>query len=81
MKSVLFLFLCISHLTFSPFCMGQSVKETQAKSMEEQVDQIMDPIVSPGHPGCAIAAFKNGEPVFAKGYGMANLDHDIANTP
>ena len=81
MRLVFLLFLCIFQLVISPCCPGQSVENNESQYTEERVDQILDPIVSPGHPGCAIAAFKNGEPVFTKGYGMANLDHDIANTP
>ena len=81
MRSVLLLFLCIFQLVISPCCPGQSVENNESQSTEERVDQILDPIVSSDHPGCVIAAFKNGEPVFTRGYGMANLDHDIANTP
>ena len=81
MRSVILLFLCIFQLVISPCCPGQSVENNESQSTEERVDQVLDPIVSSDHPGCTIAAFKNGEPVFAKGYGMANLDHDIANTP
>src|SRR5688572_11569955 len=32
-------------------------------------------------PGCAIAIIKNGELVFEKGYGMANLEYNIPNSP
>lgn len=81
MRSVIPIFLCVFQLVISPCCPGQSAKSEEGLSIEERIDQILDPIVSPDHPGCAIAAFKNGEPVFTKGFGMANLDHDIANTP
>lgn len=81
MKSAIPIFLCVFQLVISPCCPGQSAKSEEGLSIEERIDQILDPIVSPDHPGCAIAAFKNGEPVFTKGFGMANLDHDIANTP
>lgn len=32
-------------------------------------------------PGAAVAIVKDGKVVFSKGYGMANLDHDIPITP
>ncbi|WP_336517558.1 serine hydrolase domain-containing protein [Pollutibacter soli] len=32
-------------------------------------------------PGCAVAVSKNGEVIFQKGYGMANLEYDIPITP
>lgn len=32
-------------------------------------------------PGAAVAVVKDGKVIFSKGYGMANLDHDIPITP
>ncbi len=32
-------------------------------------------------PGCAVAAAANGRPVLQKAYGMADLEHDVPNTP
>jgi CubicO group peptidase (beta-lactamase class C family) len=35
----------------------------------------------PTTPGCAVGVYRAGEVVFAKGYGMANLEHGIPITP
>ena len=32
-------------------------------------------------PGCAVGVATNGKPVLAKGYGMADLEHDVRITP
>jgi CubicO group peptidase (beta-lactamase class C family) len=32
-------------------------------------------------PGCALAVIRDGEIIYKKGYGMANLEHDIPITP
>jgi CubicO group peptidase (beta-lactamase class C family) len=32
-------------------------------------------------PGCAVGAAVRGETIVAKAYGMANLEHDVKNTP
>ena len=32
-------------------------------------------------PGCAVAVIQNGETVHARGYGMADLEHDVPITP
>jgi CubicO group peptidase (beta-lactamase class C family) len=32
-------------------------------------------------PGCAVAVDRNGRTVLARAYGMADLEHDVANTP
>jgi CubicO group peptidase (beta-lactamase class C family) len=46
---------------------------------ESAIDQIFSrPSTSPGY---AVALIKDGEFVFAKGYGLANLDDDIPITP
>ncbi len=34
-----------------------------------------------GSPGCGLAVAQDGELVYSRGYGYANLDHDIPNTP
>lgn len=35
----------------------------------------------PGSPGCALAVSRNGELVYSRGYGFANLDYGIAVSP
>jgi CubicO group peptidase (beta-lactamase class C family) len=32
-------------------------------------------------PGCAVGVSQGGKPVLAKSYGMADLEHDVPNTP
>src|SRR4051812_48124835 len=32
-------------------------------------------------PGCAVGVASNGKPVLARGYGMADLEHDVSITP
>src|SRR5215208_7032824 len=32
-------------------------------------------------PGCAVGVFQNGKVALAKGYGLANLEHDVPITP
>ncbi len=34
-----------------------------------------------GSPGCGLAVAQDGELVYSRGYGYANLDYDIPNTP
>lgn len=54
--------------------------EPVATTPEGQVDQRMA-IYQDDTPGGVVAVVKGGEIVFAKGYGMANLEYAIANTP
>jgi CubicO group peptidase (beta-lactamase class C family) len=43
----------------------------------QAVDSLFAEWNNPDSPGCALGIIRNGELVYAKGYGMANLEHDI----
>lgn len=49
-------------------------------SKEERVDQIFSPWDTSDTPGAAISIVQEGEIVFKKAYGMANLEYDIPIT-
>jgi CubicO group peptidase (beta-lactamase class C family) len=42
-----------------------------------QIDRIFEQFNKPGSPGCAVGVLQNGETVHAKGYGYADLEHNI----
>jgi CubicO group peptidase (beta-lactamase class C family) len=46
-----------------------------------QVDRIFARVDKTDSPGCALAVIRNGSIVYARGYGMADLDHNIRITP
>ncbi|MGQ0733627.1 MAG: serine hydrolase domain-containing protein [Acidobacteriota bacterium] len=46
-----------------------------------QVDRIFAAFDNPDSPGCALAVIRDGQIAYARGYGMADLDHDIPITP
>lgn len=66
---LLVVFGCISVVSF-----GQ---------IEEQaaIDSIFAKWDTPEAPGCAVGIIKNNELIFAKGYGIADLEHDIPVSP
>ena len=45
------------------------------------VDKIFAAWDTPTSPGCALGVLQNGRFVYEHGYGMANLDYDIPNSP
>jgi CubicO group peptidase (beta-lactamase class C family) len=45
------------------------------------VDSVLSPFAVPQSPGCAVGVTRGGSLVFAKGYGMADLEHDTPITP
>jgi CubicO group peptidase (beta-lactamase class C family) len=46
-----------------------------------RVDSIFQRWNSKEAPGCAVAGARNGQPFFSRAYGMADLEHDVPNTP
>jgi len=55
--------------------------EPRATSLDGRVDQLFAPLDQPSSPGAVIGVVKNGELILKKGYGSANLEYDIPNTP
>src|SRR5881628_1978635 len=45
------------------------------------VDRLFAEWDSPESPGCALGVLRNGRFIYQRGYGMANLDYDIPNSP
>ena len=48
---------------------------------QQQADSVFASWNRPDSPGCALGVFQNGRIVFEKGYGSADLEHDIPITP
>jgi len=55
--------------------------EKRAASLDGRVDQLFSSLNLQGSPGVAVGVVKNGELILKKGYGSANLEYDIPNTP
>lgn len=47
----------------------------------ERIDSVMAPWTRSDAPGCSVAAIQDGEIVFERGYGMAELEQGVANRP
>ncbi len=45
------------------------------------VDEVFADVVKPGSPGCAVAVARDGKLLYAKGYGLANIEENIPLTP
>jgi|GEM_PF-6696672 len=46
-------------------------------SLSAKVDEIFARWDKPNSPGCALGIIKDGNIVYARGYGMANLEYNI----
>jgi len=49
--------------------------------LHQRVDRVFAKWDSTVSPGCALSVIKDGQIVYKRGYGMADLDHDIPITP
>ena len=54
---------------------------TRAQVTTEQVDAIFAQYDRMDTPGCTVGATRAGEPILARAYGMADLEHAVPNTP
>lgn len=48
---------------------------------ESRTDLVFTAFSKPGAPGCAAGVVREGKVLYAKGHGLANLEHSIALTP
>ncbi len=60
-----------------------AVSSTQSggNDLMAQVDKIFSQLDKPDSPGCALAVIKDSQIIYKRGYGMADLDHDIPIKP
>ncbi|MBA4849399.1 serine hydrolase [Emticicia sp. BO119] len=75
MKRLLHIFLFT--IQFSTNLLAQK----EIDSLAIKMDAIFNKYDGKDRPGCAISIIKNNEVIFKKGYGMANLEYNIPNTP
>jgi CubicO group peptidase (beta-lactamase class C family) len=66
-------FLLLFLISFTVYSFAQ-IKESQA------IDSIFSEWNKPNTPGCALGIIKNGELIYSKGYGLANMEYDIPNS-
>jgi CubicO group peptidase (beta-lactamase class C family) len=78
-KNFLFVFTVVVLLSNATWAQVPN-KEKVATSAERAFEKITKAYVAPG-PGCAAAVSFNGEVVFEKAFGLADLEHDVPNTP
>jgi len=51
------------------------------ESFNPTVDAIFADLTKPGSPGCALGVYRDGRMLYAKGYGLANLEEGVRITP
>ena len=75
--------LPVSALLLAPFAIAFPFELSAQVPLDaaNRVDEIFAAWDSPMSPGCAVGVTKDGLTVLERAYGMADLEHGIANTP
>jgi CubicO group peptidase (beta-lactamase class C family) len=55
--------------------------QADSASLAAQTDEVFAQWDKPDSPGCVSAVMREGEVVYSRGYGMADLQHDVPITP
>jgi CubicO group peptidase (beta-lactamase class C family) len=58
-----------------------TVEDEAATQHTMRIDAVMKPWANEDTPGCAVAVIQDREVIYAKGYGMADLEHGVPITP
>jgi beta-lactamase family protein len=53
----------------------------RAQGANAEVDAIFADLTKPGSPGCALGVYHNRKIIYAKGYGLANIEENVPITP
>ena len=71
----------IACLTLICLLNGTAARAQQDWSAElaTKIDKVFEHMDKATSPGCALGLVRDGRLVYARGYGMANLDHDVAS--
>lgn len=60
---------------------GATVAGTPEDKKTAAVDEVFSDLAKPGSPGCALGIYRDGKIIYAKGYGLANLEENAPITP
>ncbi len=70
-------FIILSIVFLSNSVHAQSVPD----SIKKKIDRLFTKWDTKNSPGCSIGIVRNDSLIYARGYGMANLEYEIPNTP
>ncbi len=59
----------------------RAAAQAESDLLAAQVDQLFAKWDKPDSPGCTCAVMRDGEVVYSRAFGLANLEHDVPLTP
>ena len=61
--------------------LGAGVSAQHPPAWAPQADAVFADVARPDAPGCALAVYRDGRIAYERGYGIADLEHDVPITP
>ncbi|WP_394389937.1 serine hydrolase domain-containing protein [Shewanella woodyi] len=77
-KSLILVYICTAICVFPQNALAKSLA---AEPSQQEIDSIFSEWEQVDQPGGAVAVIKEGKLIFSKGYGLANIEHSVPNTP
>lgn len=74
-------FRLLAAFIFSCFAFNNAAAQTIPDSLAEKIDKLFSRWNNTNTPGCVIGVVSNDSLIYAKGYGMANLEYGIPLSP
>lgn len=71
----------LSILSLAAIAQQAPVKPPSASELAAKVDKLFEKFDSTITPGCALSVMQGGKSIYKRGYGMADLDHDVPIRP
>jgi CubicO group peptidase (beta-lactamase class C family) len=72
---------CLAALSMLPLASALHAGTVVSDAMAARIDTIFADYAKPGSPGCALAVYERGRVLYAKGYGLASIEHGVAIDP
>lgn len=78
----LWMTIALLAVLISLLCQPTNSQQAPTSSrLSAQVDRLFSAWDKSDSPGCALSVMKSGDIIYKRGYGMADLDHDLPITP
>lgn len=79
-RAIRCLFVLLVLLRQTDLLAGQLSEASFGSGLKTEVDRVFADWDKPDAPGCALGIVQNGKLIYSKGYGQANLEHNIPIT-
>src|SRR5689334_2225424 len=61
--------------------MSAAVTRGSGDQKSSAVDEVFADLTKTGSPGCALGVYRDGQMLYEKGYGLANIEENVPITP